>query len=79
MDIESLILDLESPILGTKMIVEYIEELLDDNMEMNRDELERIYALNIMVNLGIEHIENIRQEYRLAYIKEFEEKHRHLH
>lgn len=75
MDIESLILDLHSPILGTKMIIDYMHNLLMSNMNMNRDELEKIYALTIIANLGLEHIENIRQEYRLGYIKEVEERH----
>lgn len=75
MDIESLILELHSPILGTKLVIEDIYRLLQENMNMTRDELEKIYALTIIANLGLEHIESIRQEYRLAYIKEFEERH----
>ncbi len=71
MEIEDLVLDLHSPILGTKAIIEHIHDLLNENMDMSRDELKKIHALTIMANLGIEHVENIRQEYRLAYIKEF--------
>lgn len=72
MNIEDLILEMQVPVLGTKMIIEHIIYTMQENIIMTRKEAEELFALVNMSLLGIKYIEQIRQEYRTEYIKEME-------